>query len=90
MTISSDSEKRVILTSPNVNSNNGNGNTVKSYPYLPPNHYQKQSQQQKEILGHDEVAEQVADLEFEFSAQPVCLCMENMCVFSVNTQDKMI
>lgn len=77
MTTSIDSEKRGIFTSPNVNINNGNGNgnTVKSYPYLPPHHYQKQSQQQMKISGHGEVAKQVADPEFEFSAQPVCLCM---------------
>ncbi|KAL8463432.1 hypothetical protein ACS0TY_034184 [Phlomoides rotata] len=69
VTTGSDSEKRSIFTSPKVNSN-GNGNTVKSYPYLPPHYYQKQSQQHKEILGHDAVAKQVADPEFEFSAQP--------------------
>lgn len=70
VTTHSDAEKRVSFSSARVTSN-GNSDAAKSYPYLPPHHYQKQIQQQQENSGRVKVAEQVSDREVVFTAQPV-------------------
>ncbi|KAK6134271.1 hypothetical protein DH2020_031985 [Rehmannia glutinosa] len=69
VTTCSDADKQSSFSSPAVDSN-CNSNTLNSYPYLPPHHYQKQLQPQKENLRHDMVAKQGSDRGFEFSAQP--------------------
>lgn len=74
VTTHSDVEKQGPFSIAKVNSN-GNSDTVKSFPYLPPHQYQKQ--QQKENSGLEEAAKLVSDREFEFSAQPsVCLFVD--------------
>ncbi|XP_047940847.1 DExH-box ATP-dependent RNA helicase DExH5, mitochondrial isoform X1 [Salvia hispanica] len=76
VTTQCDAEKRESFNSVRVTSN-GNSEAAKSYPYLPPHHYQKQVQQQKEKSGREEVAQQVSDRPVVFSAQAGSLSSEN-------------
>ncbi|KAG6412970.1 hypothetical protein SASPL_125665 [Salvia splendens] len=76
VTTQCDAEKRESFNSVRVTSN-GNSEAAKSYPYLPPHHYQKQVQQQKEKSGREEVAQQVSDRPVVFSAQTGSLSSEN-------------
>ncbi|KAK6134232.1 hypothetical protein DH2020_032037 [Rehmannia glutinosa] len=77
VTTCSDADKQSSFSSPAVDSN-CNSDTLNSYPYLPPHHYQKQLQPQKENLRHDMVAKQGSDRGFEFSAQPCASSSENI------------
>ncbi|KAK6157628.1 hypothetical protein DH2020_011876 [Rehmannia glutinosa] len=76
VTACSDADKQSSFSSPAVDSNCNSDTLI--YPYLPPHHYQKQLQPQKENLRHDMVAKQGSDRGFEFSAQPCASSSENI------------
>ncbi|KAH6771511.1 RNA helicase family protein [Perilla frutescens var. hirtella] len=68
--------KHLNVTTHSDSDKRGSFSSAKSYPYLPPNKYQKQLQQ--ENSGREEVPEQVSDREVVFSAQPGASSSENV------------